>query len=282
MGPRHPHQPQRLLPLHPGGGSPHARRRRRDRQHRIRLQQGAVPRSGRLHREQGRHRDADQGRGGRAGAAPHPRQLRRPGRRSRSSGRGSRWTTTPAPGARSRRSAASACPKTSRGPCASSASDDSAFVTGQTLWVDGGLFTQPPWPKRRGVIRSSDRREYREPVVIRSPRSPVLGSPFHAASTSDPCSVLSSPAHTRRRAAAIRPGLHADPLPALRLAARAQDRWYLRAGLLCRWNTSTLPGSARSARRNGRRRPASPAISGRRTPTGTTRTIRDPPARARG
>lgn len=22
-----------------------------------------------------------------------------------------------------------------------------AFVTGQTLWVDGGLFTQPPWPK---------------------------------------------------------------------------------------------------------------------------------------
>lgn len=27
-------------------------------------------------------------------------------------------------------------------------SDDSVFVTGQTLWVDGGLFTQPPWPKR--------------------------------------------------------------------------------------------------------------------------------------
>ena len=29
------------------------------------------------------------------------------------------------------------------------ASDDSAFVTGQTLWVDGGLFTQPPWPKQK-------------------------------------------------------------------------------------------------------------------------------------
>jgi NAD(P)-dependent dehydrogenase (short-subunit alcohol dehydrogenase family) len=27
------------------------------------------------------------------------------------------------------------------------ASDDSGFVTGQTLWVDGGLFTQAPWPK---------------------------------------------------------------------------------------------------------------------------------------
>jgi NAD(P)-dependent dehydrogenase (short-subunit alcohol dehydrogenase family) len=27
--------------------------------------------------------------------------------------------------------------------------DDSAFITGQTLWVDGGLFTQPPWPKAR-------------------------------------------------------------------------------------------------------------------------------------
>jgi len=27
------------------------------------------------------------------------------------------------------------------------ASDDSAFITGQTIWVDGGLFTQAPWPK---------------------------------------------------------------------------------------------------------------------------------------
>ena len=26
------------------------------------------------------------------------------------------------------------------------ASDESAFVTGQTLWVDGGLFSQPRWP----------------------------------------------------------------------------------------------------------------------------------------
>jgi NAD(P)-dependent dehydrogenase (short-subunit alcohol dehydrogenase family) len=29
------------------------------------------------------------------------------------------------------------------------ASDDSAFITGQTIWVDGGLFTQPPWPKTK-------------------------------------------------------------------------------------------------------------------------------------
>jgi NAD(P)-dependent dehydrogenase (short-subunit alcohol dehydrogenase family) len=27
------------------------------------------------------------------------------------------------------------------------ASDDSAFITGQTIWVDGGLFTQAAWPK---------------------------------------------------------------------------------------------------------------------------------------
>jgi NAD(P)-dependent dehydrogenase (short-subunit alcohol dehydrogenase family) len=25
------------------------------------------------------------------------------------------------------------------------ASDDASFITGQTIWVDGGLFTQPPW-----------------------------------------------------------------------------------------------------------------------------------------
>jgi NAD(P)-dependent dehydrogenase (short-subunit alcohol dehydrogenase family) len=26
------------------------------------------------------------------------------------------------------------------------ASDESSFITGQTIWVDGGLFSQPPWP----------------------------------------------------------------------------------------------------------------------------------------
>ncbi len=27
------------------------------------------------------------------------------------------------------------------------AGEDAKFVTGQTIWVDGGLFSQPPWPK---------------------------------------------------------------------------------------------------------------------------------------
>jgi NAD(P)-dependent dehydrogenase (short-subunit alcohol dehydrogenase family) len=27
------------------------------------------------------------------------------------------------------------------------ATDAGAFITGQTLWVDGGLFSQPPWPR---------------------------------------------------------------------------------------------------------------------------------------
>ncbi|PYT14910.1 MAG: SDR family oxidoreductase, partial [Acidobacteria bacterium] len=26
------------------------------------------------------------------------------------------------------------------------ASDAAAFITGQTLWVDGGLFSKPAWP----------------------------------------------------------------------------------------------------------------------------------------
>ena len=29
------------------------------------------------------------------------------------------------------------------------ASDEGAFITGQTIWVDGGLFTQAPWPKTK-------------------------------------------------------------------------------------------------------------------------------------
>jgi 3-oxoacyl-[acyl-carrier protein] reductase len=29
------------------------------------------------------------------------------------------------------------------------ASSDSSFISGQTLWVDGGVFTQATWPYRR-------------------------------------------------------------------------------------------------------------------------------------
>ena len=31
------------------------------------------------------------------------------------------------------------------------ASDASLFVTGQTLWVDGGLYTRPAWPENHGI-----------------------------------------------------------------------------------------------------------------------------------
>jgi len=30
------------------------------------------------------------------------------------------------------------------------ASDAASFVTGQTIWVDGGLFSQPPWGSKPG------------------------------------------------------------------------------------------------------------------------------------
>ena len=30
------------------------------------------------------------------------------------------------------------------------AGESSAFITGQTIWVDGGLFSQPPWPPEPG------------------------------------------------------------------------------------------------------------------------------------
>jgi NAD(P)-dependent dehydrogenase (short-subunit alcohol dehydrogenase family) len=33
------------------------------------------------------------------------------------------------------------------GPVLFFASDAAAFVTGQTLWIDGGVFTQAPWPQ---------------------------------------------------------------------------------------------------------------------------------------
>jgi NAD(P)-dependent dehydrogenase (short-subunit alcohol dehydrogenase family) len=32
------------------------------------------------------------------------------------------------------------------------AGPDSKFITGQTLWVDGGLFTQAPWPTERTLV----------------------------------------------------------------------------------------------------------------------------------
>ena len=51
-------------------------RRWRDRQPRIRLQQGRLPAAGRLHGEQGRDRDAHQGGGGRARPARDSGQLR--------------------------------------------------------------------------------------------------------------------------------------------------------------------------------------------------------------
>ena len=39
-------------------------------------------------------------------------------------------------------------PEDVAGAVAFLASDDSAFVTGQTIWVDGGVFSQAAWPQR--------------------------------------------------------------------------------------------------------------------------------------
>jgi len=41
-------------------------------------------------------------------------------------------------------------PKDIAGVVAFLASDAASFVTGQTIWVDGGLFSQPPWGYRAG------------------------------------------------------------------------------------------------------------------------------------
>ena len=108
----------------------------------------AVPAAGRLYREQGRDRDAHEGRGRRARAATGFASTASRLAPSRSSGRSSSCPTTRGSGAPRRRSVAWARRQTSVKSSHFSSATGASFMTGQTIWVDGGLFSRPAWQGR--------------------------------------------------------------------------------------------------------------------------------------
>jgi len=105
----------------------------------------ALPQPRRLYRQQGRHRAAHQGRRRRTWALEDSRQLCRPGaieieRTKHEAGdyAGTWSKLTPM-----RRVGV---PADVAHAVAFLASPQGEFITGQTLYVDGGLFTRPAWP----------------------------------------------------------------------------------------------------------------------------------------
>ena len=144
--PGDPHQSQGRLPVRPGGGPPYGRACRRgrgagrDRQHVLGQRRLRDRRPGALFGVEGRHQPAHQGDGAVAGAARHPRQRHRAGLdHDRHAGNGhGRCRRRAGASCRARRSAASASRARSPPIAAFLVSDDASYITGQTIYADGG------------------------------------------------------------------------------------------------------------------------------------------------
>ena len=102
------------------------------------------------------------------------------------------------------------------------ASDDSVFITGQTLWVDGGLFTQPPWPDQTG-----DKIRFMVDAIALGSSSLAFFFNRNAPRTD---THLFEPEYTRIRC------------PLCQWQPQKTDRWFCDPGCQHRWNTFETAG----------------------------------------
>ena len=136
LGRGHRHQPQRRVPAHQARDPPDAQGALRpDREHRLRRRPAGQRRPGELRRREGRADRHDQDGRARGGAARHHGQRRRPrlhrDRHDQGPARGRRQGRPGPPAPASRRR----WPP----PCGSSPPTTPRYVTGTTLFVDGGM-----------------------------------------------------------------------------------------------------------------------------------------------